>query len=89
MNDGLFFLYDEQEDTSTRFLSFVGKSNRFDLALVQTSRFYGKMMVLDLQSNRFALIGSDDLEEEGNLEYAFQINHEEADELRSFLNTLL
>ncbi|WP_409271149.1 DUF3055 domain-containing protein [Neobacillus sp. SCS-31] len=80
-----FFLYDDTEASKTRFVSFVGENNRFDLALIQTGRHYGKTLVLDMQGNRFAIIGEDDLKEEGYLEYAFQLSEEDAEELRSFL----
>ncbi|PLR92617.1 DUF3055 domain-containing protein [Bacillus sp. T33-2] len=80
-----FFLYDDTEETKTRFVSFMGENQRFDLAIVQTSRHYGKQLVLDLQGSRFAIIGQDDLQEEGYLEYAFQLNEEDAAELREFL----
>ncbi|MFJ5759760.1 DUF3055 domain-containing protein [Neobacillus sp. NPDC093182] len=84
-----FFLYDDTEDTKTRFVSFVGDNQRFDLAIVKTDRHYGKSLVLDLQGNRFAIIGEDDLKEEGYIEYAFQLNEEDAEELRSFLLELI
>lgn len=84
-----FFLYDDIENSKTRFVSFVGDNQRFDLAIVQTDRHYGKHLVLDLQGNRFAIIGEDDLKEEGYLEYAFQLNEEDAEELRSFLMELI
>jgi hypothetical protein len=84
-----FFLYDDTEATKTRFVSFVGDNQRFDLAIVKTDRHYGKSLVLDLQGNRFAIIGEDDLKEEGYIEYAFQLNEEDAEELRSFLLELL
>ena len=80
-----YFLYDEKEDTKTRYVSFVGQTQRFDLAITQSSRFYGKQLVLNLQGNRFAIIGPDDLDEEGYLEYAFKLSEEEAAELRAFL----
>ncbi|WP_066372066.1 DUF3055 domain-containing protein [Neobacillus fumarioli] len=80
-----FFLYDDKEDTKTRFVSFVVENYRFDLAIIRSDRHYGKSLVLDMQRNRFAIIGQDDLEEEGYLEYAFNLNEEEAKELRSFL----
>lgn len=80
-----FFLYDDKEDTKTRFVSFVGKNQRFDLAIIHTDRHYGKSLVLDLQGNRYAIIGQDDLQEEGYLEYAYQLSEEDAEELRSFL----
>ncbi|HEY2420461.1 MAG TPA: DUF3055 domain-containing protein [Neobacillus sp.] len=84
-----FFLYDDKEDTKTRFVSFVGENQRFDLAITQTDRHFGKHLVLDMQGNRFAIIGQDDLQEEGYLEYAFQLNEEDAEELRSFLYELV
>lgn len=80
-----FYLYNDQEDTKTRFVSFMGENYRFDLAIVTTSRHYGKHLVLDMQSNRFAIIGTDDLKEEGYLEFAYNLGEEEAEELRSFL----
>lgn len=80
-----FFLYDDLEDTKTRFVSFMGENQRFDLALVRSDRYYGKQLVLDIQGSRFAIIGADDLNEEGYLEHAFQLSEEDAEELRSFL----
>ncbi|KKB33660.1 DUF3055 domain-containing protein [Bacillus thermotolerans] len=80
-----FFLYDETENTKTRYISFMGEHQRFDLALMQTDRYYGKRIVLDIQGSRFAIIGRDDLEEPGYLEHAFRLTEEEAEELRSFL----
>jgi hypothetical protein len=79
-----FFLYDDTEETKTRFISFVG-NQRFDLAIVKSDRYYGKQLVLDLQGSKFAIIGPDDLEEEGYIEHAFQLNEEDAEELKGFL----
>lgn len=80
-----FFLYDDLVDTKTRFVSFMGDNQRFDLAIIQSDRYYGKQLVLDIQGNRFAIIGPDDLDEEGYLEYAFNLSEEDAEELRDFL----
>lgn len=80
-----FFLYDDLENTKTRFISFMGDNTRFDLAIVQSDRHYGKQIVLDIQGSRFAIIGQDDLKEEGYLEHAFQLSEKDAEELRSFL----
>lgn len=84
-----FFLYDEVEDTKTRFVSFAGKKLRYDLAIVQSDRFYGKVLVLDMQFGRFAIIGPDDLEEPGYLEHVFNKTEEEAEDLRDYLRELL
>ncbi len=84
------YLYDLTEETRTRFVCFVGESlRRFDLAIMHTNRYYGKKMVIDLQSGRSAVIGPDDLAEEGYLEYAFKITEEEAQELNGFLSQVV
>lgn len=80
-----FFLYDDTIDTQTRFVSFMGEHQRYDLAIVKSDRYYGKHIVLNILSNRFAIIGRDDLDEPGYIEHAYQLSEEEAEELRSFL----
>ncbi|WP_342559739.1 DUF3055 domain-containing protein [Psychrobacillus sp. FSL W7-1457] len=84
-----FFLYDDVEDTKTRFVGFTGESQRYDLAIVQSSRFFGKVLVMDIQYNRSAIIGADDVEEPGYLEHIFNRSEEEAMELREYLRELL
>ncbi|MGG3888107.1 DUF3055 domain-containing protein [Metabacillus fastidiosus] len=85
LDEELFFLYDDTVETKTRFVSFMGKNSRFDLAILRTDRYYGKSLVLDIQSNRFAIIGQDDLDEPGYLEHAYELSKEDAGELREFL----
>ncbi|MGM9925073.1 MAG: DUF3055 domain-containing protein [Bacillus sp. (in: firmicutes)] len=84
-----FYLYDDREQTTTRFVSFVGESERFDLAITSSERFYGKHLVLNMQSNRFAIIGPDDLEEDGYLEHVYQLTPGQAEELKSFLSEFI
>lgn len=84
-----FFLYDDTVATKTRFVSFLGGNERHDLALLYSDRHYGKTIVLDMQSNKFAIIGPDDLNEQGYLEHAFSMSEENAEELRSFLFELI
>ncbi|CAM4114228.1 DUF3055 domain-containing protein [Paenibacillus alkaliterrae] len=80
------FMSDTTEQTSTRFVTFIGPSlKRFDLAITSTNRFYGKKLITDLQSGKTAIIGPDDLEEEGYLEYTYKLTEEEAAELVQFL----
>ncbi|MCS7460825.1 DUF3055 domain-containing protein [Paenibacillus doosanensis] len=86
----LDYLYDSSEDTTTRFVCFVGESmRRFDLAITNTNRFYGKKLITDLQSGRTAVIGPDDLEEEGYLEHVYKLTEEEATELTHFLSQVV
>lgn len=84
-----FYLYDESEENKTRFISFMGENQRFDLAIMATSRYYGKQIVLDMQSNRFAIIGTDDLDEPGYIEYAFNLDEKDAEEMRHFLHEVI
>lgn len=84
-----FFLYDDVEDTKTRFVSFAGKTQRYDLAILQSSRFFGKVLVLDIQFGRFAIIGADDVEEHGYLEHVYNRTEEETEDLREYLRELL
>ncbi len=84
-----FFLYDDVEDTKTRFVSFAGKTQRYDLAILQSSRFFGKVLVLDIQFGRFAIIGADDVEEPGYLEHVYNRTEEETEDLREYLRELL
>ncbi|OXS61368.1 Protein of unknown function (DUF3055) [Bacillus sp. V-88] len=84
-----FYLYDDTENTRTRFVSFMGENQRYDLAITQTERYYGKSLVLDLQGSRFAIMGRDDLDEPGYIESVFKLTGEEADELRDFLGEII
>jgi uncharacterized SAM-dependent methyltransferase len=85
----IFFMYDETEDTRTRFVGFIGESKRFDLSLTNSNHFFGKTLVHDIQSGRSAIIGQDDLKEEGYLEHAYNLTEEEAAELLSFLEQVI
>lgn len=89
MGNEFFYLYDETEETHTRFVSFTGAGARFDLAIITTNRFYGKKLVINIQNGRSAILGEDDLDEEGYLEYAFQLSEEDANDLRNFLHTIV
>ncbi|PZD95150.1 cytosolic protein [Paenibacillus sambharensis] len=80
------FMSDTTEDTSTRFVTFITPGmKRFDLSITTTSRFYGKKLVTDLQNGITAILGADDLEEEGYLAHVFKLSDEEAAELEQFL----
>jgi len=84
------FMSDMTEETSTRFVTFITPNyKRFDLAIMSTSRFYGKKLVTDLQSGRTAIMGQDDLEQEGYLEHVFKLTEEEAGDLSQFLELVV
>jgi len=80
-------MYDELEETSTRFVGVVG-DERWDLAITRTNHFYGKSLVTLLTNNRTGIIGHDDLEEDKLhiLAQTFNLkSEEETAELAEFL----
>jgi Protein of unknown function (DUF3055) len=84
-----FFLYDETNETKTRFVSFMSEEQRHDFALLYSDHYYGKTVVLDILSNRFAIIGHDDLNEPGYIEHAFQTDEKVAEEITDFLREVI
>ena len=82
------YLYDDNEPAQVQFVGFVGEESRYDLMLIQTDRHYGKTIVLNMQNNRYGLIGSDDLEE-GYVAYALGVNEAEGEEIQSYLNEVI
>ncbi len=86
MSDNMV-LYEETETSDIKYISFIGESNtRFDLAIIITDRFFGKSLVVNIQSGRTAIIGSDDLEEPDYIQEAFQLSEEEAKDLYEYLS---
>lgn len=83
------FLYDVQEEVQARYVSFFTDHSRFDLAIIRTDRFFGKSLVLDIQSGKFAILGQDDLDEPGYLEHTFAIDEQTANDLRQFLYQII
>lgn len=83
------FLYDDIEPSQIRFVGFVGEHSRYDLVLIQTDRHYGKTLVLNTQTNKFGIIGTDDLEEEGYIAYILGVSEEEGDEIMVYLHEVI
>ncbi len=82
-------IYDDQQSLQTRFISFIGEHDRYDLCCIYSDRFFGKTLVLNMLSNQFAIIGRDDLDEEGFLQTAFRISPEAASELRDLIAEII
>jgi len=79
-------LYDESEKAKIRFVGFVSDHGRYDYGIVYTHLFFGKPLVICMQTGRSSLLSTEDVE---NIEYLKQIfnlqSHEEAEELAIFL----
>lgn len=83
------YLYDDVEPSQVRFVGFVGEYSRYDLVLIQTDRHYGKTLVLNTQTNKFGIIGTDDLEEEGYIAYILGVSEQEGDEITAYLHEVI
>ncbi|MBX6352154.1 MAG: DUF3055 domain-containing protein [Thermoflavifilum sp.] len=79
-------LYDETENTRTRFIGCAGEHARYDVAITETSHFYGKRLVCVIQNGRTAILSDEDAANVPYLMEAFGIQDEaEADEFSRFL----
>lgn len=83
------YLYDDDESSQVQFVGFVGEYSRYDLMLIQTDRHFGKTMVLNMQTNKFGIIGIDDLEEEGYIAYILGVTENEGNEITEYLNQVI
>ncbi len=79
-------LYEVSEQTSLQFVGYMTENKRYDFAIVYTDSFFGKRLVVCMQSGRSATLSSEDL---GRLEYLQQTYNlscpSEAEELASCL----
>lgn len=81
-----FFLYDNTEHTTTRFVGFLGAHGRYDVAFTTTSQFYGKKLVCAIQTGRNAVLDESDA---ANIPYIMRTfalsNEDEGTEFSEFL----
>lgn len=78
-------LYDEMEQAQVNFIGYATETSRYDFAIVYTKHFFGKPLVICMQTNNSSLLDADDLTNLDHLQKAFQLKREEAEELSVFL----
>lgn len=82
--------YDETERVNVRFVGFTTNDVRFDFGIVFTHLFFGKPLVICMQTGRSALLDMKDLEDIEHLQHLFRIDSlEQASELADFLSHTL
>jgi hypothetical protein len=83
-------LYDETEQAKVRFVGFISEHGRYDFGIVYTNMFFGKPLVVCMQTGRSSLLAQDDIE---NLEYLQKLYNlrsiEEAEEVSIFFRNSL
>lgn len=82
-------LYDVTESSNVNFVGCVSEESRFDFAIIYTSHFFGKTLVVCMQTGRSAPLSADDLGDTDFLRSRFLVTDEAAIELRSLLRSRL
>lgn len=79
-------LYEVTERAPLNFVGFMTDTRRYDFAIVHTRNFYGKPLVICMQTGRSAALGTDDL---GRLDQIMNIykleEWSDAEQLAAFL----
>jgi hypothetical protein len=78
-------LYDEHEKVKVRFIGFATEDTRFDFGIVYTNMFFGKPLVVCMQTGRSALLDPKDLDDTDYMMTAFRItDQQQAEDLIEF-----
>lgn len=83
-------LYDEHEKVKVRFIGFTTEQTRYDFGIVYTNMFFGKPLVVCMQTGRSALLDPKDLEDTEYLKTVYKISDEQqAADLVDFFKSAL
>lgn len=82
-------LYEETEKANIEFIGYASENSRYDFAIIYTEHFFGKPIVLCMQTGRSTLLCQDDLNNLEHLQRSFSIKPAEAEELSQFLRQRL
>ncbi len=83
-------LYDTSESTFVHFIGYISERARYDFAIVHTDNFFGKPLVVCMQTGRSSLLCAEDATDLDHLQRVFSISsQDEANELSIFLQTRL
>ena len=78
-------LYDEFENAKVRFIGFTTNSTRYDFGIIYTNMFFGKPLVVCMQTGRSSLLEQKDIEDLDHLQLTFKIStREQAKDLADF-----
>lgn len=83
-------LYDEKETVSVRFVGFTTEDTRYDFGIVFTNMFFGKPLVVCMQTGRSTLLDPKDIEDLDHLQNVFRIKErKQAADLAEFFRETL
>lgn len=66
-------LYDENEKAKVRFVGFTTEETRYDFGIIYTNMFFGKPLIICMQTGRSTLLDPKDLEDLEYIQSAFRI----------------
>ena len=66
-------LYDEHESVKVRFLGFMTHDTRYDFGVIYTNMFFGKPLIVCMQTGRSTLLGRDDVENVPYIQETFKL----------------
>ena len=77
--------YDHHENANVRFVGFTTNDVRYDFGIVYTSLFFGKPLVVCMQTGRSALMDAGDATDLEFIQHRFKIGEKgEAEDLSAF-----
>lgn len=83
-------LYDESEKVKVRFIGFATDESRYDFGIVYTNMFFGKPLVVCMQTGRSTLLDSNDVKDFEHLKDIFRLTSiKEATDLSAFFEETL
>lgn len=83
-------LYDEHENSKVRFIGFTTEETRYDFGIVYTNLFFGKPLVICMQTGRSNLLDPKDLEDIEYIQAAFRIkDQKQTSDLIEFFKSVL
>lgn len=83
-------MYDEHENVKVRFIGFTTENARFDFGIIYTNMFFGKPLVVCMQTGRSTLLDPKDIEDVDYLQNVFRISDkQQAADLADFFSQTL
>ncbi|WP_411334948.1 DUF3055 domain-containing protein [Metabacillus indicus] len=82
--------YDDTEQANVRYVGFASSDLRYDMAIVYSGMFFGKPLVICLQTGKSVLLDSSDIEDLEFLMRSFRIDTlQQAAELSDFFREVI
>lgn len=83
-------LYDESEKTKVRFIGFTTDDVRYDFGIIYTNMFFGKPLVVCMQTGCSTLLDTNDIQDYDHLKKIFRLKSDkEAIDLAAFFEESL